>query len=338
VGRIAAGIWAAIAFFGAITSVEPLRFPDARLTLMHALVLSAVTMAAITFVLPWDQMPRRLFTIALLLMSIHVSAFAYASGAVKSDLVMLLTLGVTLAVCFLPVKTSVAQVVMIAVLLGAGLVLLDKDNAGIAALRNTMLLAFLVVLCGLVLILRAIVGERDHQLLSEPFHTGLLDRRDLDRALEREVARAARHARPLSVVTLDVVGSLPDEAPQRHERLVANMARAILGRIRIEDTAAHLGGMCFAIVAPETTAAGAATIAEILSDVVRERLVTLGYDGTNLDVAAGFADYPHGARSRTELMRAAQAALDGAVVRAELGRVHGDHPTPSTQPAPAGPS
>ena len=54
---------------------------------------------------------------------------------------MLVTFGIALAACFLPVRTSVAQVSMIAVLLAAGLVLLDKEDAGIEALRTTLLLA-----------------------------------------------------------------------------------------------------------------------------------------------------------------------------------------------------
>src|SRR5919197_930542 len=109
-GRVAAGIWAAIAFFGALATVEPLRFPDTDVTAMRGVVLSAVTIAAVTFALPWRRMPKGFLHVVLILMSFHISALAYASGAVHNHVTLLLTLIVPLAACFLPVRTSVAQV------------------------------------------------------------------------------------------------------------------------------------------------------------------------------------------------------------------------------------
>jgi GGDEF domain-containing protein len=337
-GLIAAGIWASIAFFGALATVEPLRFPDTDVSAMRLVVLSAVTIAAITLALPWRRLRKGLINVVLVLMSLHISALAFASGAVHNDFTVLLTVVVPLGACFLPVRASVAQVVLIAVLLAAGLVVLDKDNAQVEALRSTLLFAVLVVLCGLVLILRAVITERQAQLQrSQASQAGLLDSSRLSPLLDRELSRAARHARPLALVVLDVSGRLAEEADgPRTDRLVAMLARSILGRIRVEDTAAQVEPpLRFAIVAPETDAVGAASIAETVADVVRRRLVTLGYESTAFDIAVGWADYPHHAQSRADLLDAASADLRAAILRNETAPARAGHGSAATSRYPA---
>jgi diguanylate cyclase (GGDEF)-like protein len=227
---------------------------------------------------------------------------------------------------------------MIAVLLAAGLILLDKEDAGIEALRTTLLLAVLVVLCGLVLILRALIAERE-ALAARVYQPGVLDRHGFEKGLDRELSRSGRHARPLAVVLLQVTGAFeadPDSGD--HERVVTAVARTILGRIRAEDSAAHIGDLQFAILAPETSAEGAASVAETITEVVRKRLLTLGYEGSSFDIAVGWADYPHRAQSRNELLGVARAYLEAAVVQNELRPAKGSREaSPATRPATAGP-
>ena len=339
-GRISAGIWAAIAFFGALATIKPLRFPETDVSSMRAVAISAGAIAVVSFFLPWARLPKRLFTVVLVLMSLHISGLAYASGAVGSDATMILTVFIVLAACFLPVRSSIAQVGLIAILLTAGLILVDKENAEAAALRTTLLLAVLVVLCGLVLILRAVMAERDAQLRhGHAFQTGLLGARQLTHLLDREVSRAARHARPLAVAMIDISGRVldPSDSP-RTERLVTMLARSILGRIRIEDSAAHLGALRFAVVTPETDAAGAASMSETIADVVRRRLMTLGYEPDSFEIAVGWADFPHRAQSRAALLSTATEDLEAAIRRHDVAptrAAHG-HAQSSGFPATAG--
>jgi diguanylate cyclase (GGDEF)-like protein len=333
IGRIAAGVWAAIAFFGALATVEPLRFPEMDLSATRIVVLSATAIAAVTFVVPWARAPKAFVNLLLVLMAGYITALAYSSGAVSTGVMSLVTFAVALAVCFLPVRTSVAQVVMIAVLLAAGLILIDKENAGVDALRTSLMLSVLLVLCGLVLILRAVIAEREAIVGHPIFDTGLLDADEFDRMLDRELARATRHERPLSVVLIEVSGahdahSRPDA---NDERVVAAAANALLDRVRAEDSAGHLGGLRFAVIAPETPAAGAASVAETASGVIRDGIESLGYDSASFDVASGWAEYPHHADTRSELFAAAQHNLEAAAVQNELRR-------PSPTPADASPS
>jgi GGDEF domain-containing protein len=339
IGRSAAAVWAAIAFFGALATLKPLRFPETDVSSMRLVVLSATVIAAVTFVLPWSRIPRTFLNVLLVLMAAYITALAHASGAAQNDFMMFVTFGIALAACFLPVRTSTAQVVVIALLLAAGLFLLDKEDAGIEALRTTLLLALLVVLCGLVLILRAVIAERD-QLAKPVYQPGLLDPHSFDKGIDRELSRASRHGRPLSVVLLEVSGRLQREADKGdRDRIVTGIGRSILGRIRAEDSVAHLGELQFAILAPETPAEGAATVGEITADVVHKRLVTLGYDGGSFDIAVGWADYPHRAHSRGELLGGARAYLEADAVQNELRTSPADRETArAPRPAHAGPN
>ncbi len=338
IGRVAAAIWAAIAFFGALATVKPLRFPEIHMSATRAVVLSAAVIATVTFFLPWARAPKALVNFLLVLMAGFITALAYVSGAVSGPLMPVVTFVIALAVCFLPVRASVAQVVFIAVMLATGLVLIYKTNADVHALRTSLLLSVLLVLCGLVLILRAVIAQREAVVGHPIFHTDLLDADGFDKMLERELSRAARHERALSVLVLEVSGR-PDAAgrPDGNDQRVVGAAGAVLvDRIRTEDIAAHLGGLRFAVIAPETPAAGAASVAETSTEVVRNAIEALGYSPTSFDVAAGWAEFPHHAEARSELVAAAEHNLEAAAVRNEL-RHPSPTPPPPPRPATAGP-
>lgn len=337
IGRIATAIWAAIAFFGALATVEPLRFPEIDVSATRVVVVSATVIAAVTFVLPWGRMPKAFLNVLLVLMAGYITALAHSSGAVENTLVTLVTFAVALAVCFLPVRASVAQVVLIAALLTAGLILLDKEDAGVQALRTSFLLSVLVVLCGLVLILRTVIAQREAAAGHRIFEENVLDARAFGKELEREVSRAARHGRPLSVVLLEASGSFEHD-PQALAAAVPAIGHALLDRVRIEDGAGHISGLRFGVIVPETSAEGAANVAENSSEVVRETLAALGHDRGSVEVAAGWAGYPHHAETASELLTVAQHNLEAAAISNELRRPANEQGLPSRpKPASAGP-
>ena len=89
--------------------------------------------------------------------------------------------------------------------------------------------------------------------------TGLLNRGALQRNLRRELGRAERYGRRLTVVMADLVGLKAVNDTEGHaagdDRLRA-MARSLTGGLRIGDTAYRTGGDEFVVVLPETDAAG----------------------------------------------------------------------------------
>jgi len=85
VGKIAAGVWAAIAFFGALATVKPLRFPEMDLSTTRVVVLSATVIAVVTLVVPWARAPKAFVNLLLVLMAGYITALAHSSGAVASN-------------------------------------------------------------------------------------------------------------------------------------------------------------------------------------------------------------------------------------------------------------
>lgn len=332
---MAAAVWAAIAAAGAVATIGPLEIPGSDISQMRTFAASAAILGGITFVLPWARLPRWTFTVMLVLMSAHIAALAYASGAAHSELTLLFTFVVALAACFLPVRASVVQLCVIAIMLTVLLLIVGRaDTTRLEVIRVTLLLSTLVVLCGLVLVMRALLADERLSMRAMGalrYGAGLLNDDQLFAAVEAELSRAARHGRPLSVVMVEVTGDLSHQLELNQEqRLVTAIARGVLGRIRVEDSAAHLGGLRFAVVTPETTAPGAAAVAGTVADMVRRRLISAGYDGGNFEVAVGWADYPSGASTATELIAATTASLE----RGDRG-LPGGVSAPQATPHPA---
>src|SRR5436190_1519063 len=194
------------AFSGALATVGPLRFAEMDLSETKLVALSATVMAAITVVLPWPRLPRAAVNVLLIAMAGYITALAHASGAVHDAPTMSVTFVVALAICFLPVRTSVAEVVLIALLLAGGLYLLGTQEAYVQALRTLLLLSGLVVLCGLVLILRSTIAAREAAAGRRIFNEDLLDERATRKRLDLELAATARDGGRLSLVLIEVTG------------------------------------------------------------------------------------------------------------------------------------
>jgi diguanylate cyclase (GGDEF)-like protein len=102
--------------------------------------------------------------------------------------------------------------------------------------------------------------------------TGLANIRAYYAALEREVERARRTERPLTVAYIDIddFKSVNDERGHLEgDRLLRSCAAALAANVRAIDTAARLGGDEFALLLPET----GAYAAELLLQRVRVALL-----------------------------------------------------------------
>ena len=332
---MAAAVWAAIAFAGAVATIGPLEIPGSDISQMRGFAASAAFFAGLTFLLPWGRLPRFTFGLMLVLMSAHIAALAHASGAAHSELTILFTFVVALAASFMPVRASVAQLCVIAIMLTVLLLIVGRaDTTRLEVIRVTMLLSTLVVLCGLVLVMRAMMAQEQLGLRmkgSFRYGAGLLTEDQLGAAVEAELSRAARHGRPLALVMVEVTGSVSQQLePGQQQRVITAIARGVIGRIRVEDSAAHLGGLRFAVMTPETTAPGAAAVAGTVADMVRRRLISAGYDGGNFEVAVGWADFPVGSSTAAELIEATTASLE----RGDRG-LSGGFTAPQATPHPA---
>ncbi len=147
--------------------------------------------------------------------------------------------------------------------------------------------------------------------------TGVWNYRYLLTSLNREVERANRFDRSLSVLMLDLDHFKRVNDAHGHPRgdaVLREFAARVQAEIREVDTLARYGGEEFAVVLPETTAAGAENLAERICAAIRSRPFTT--DGSEVPIAVtvsiGGAVYPeHGSTSR-DLIQAADRALYSA--------------------------
>ena len=163
----------------------------------------------------------------------------------------------------------------------------------------------------------AIENARLHRLIQKQAKTdsltGLLNRREFEEQLGREVERGQRFATPVGLVVLDLddfklvndrFGHLAGDA------VLKAAALAIQGCTRDIDQAARWGGEEFAVILPHTDVEGAARLAERLRQAIAERPVVTA-DGRSIRVTAslGVSSLPADAVTQVELTAAADAAV-----------------------------
>jgi two-component system cell cycle response regulator len=117
-------------------------------------------------------------------------------------------------------------------------------------------------------------NEENRRLSITDFLTGAFNRRHLMEQLPREIDRAVRYGRPLSVLMCDVDHF--KKINDTHGHLVGDevlkwFVATLQGTVRTTDWVARYGGEEFVVVLPETTAVNAVTAAEHLRAEVAAR-------------------------------------------------------------------
>jgi diguanylate cyclase (GGDEF)-like protein len=167
-----------------------------------------------------------------------------------------------------------------------------------------------------------------HQAITDEL-TGLSNRRQMDRAIDREFDRRRRFGTPIGLVLLDIddFKTVNDTYghPQGDEVLIA-VAGVLREHTRDIDEPARWGGEEFAVVLPQTDAAGAEELAERMRNAIEELRVARLDAGEALRVTASFgvASVPESAGDSEKLFERAFKALSHAK-RAGKNRVERAH-------------
>ncbi|SCG65229.1 diguanylate cyclase [Micromonospora coxensis] len=184
--------------------------------------------------------------------------------------------------------------------------------------------------------------EAQRLSLTDPL-TGLWNYRYLRESLRREVERANRFGRMLSILALDLDRFKRVNDTYGHaagDAVLAEFARRVRGEIREVDLAFRQGGEEFVLLLPETDARGAAIVAERLGSAVRDTPITVADQlSIPVTVSIGIAVYPDHASTGQEVLDAADEALYAAKAAGRDGyRVTGQRAdTPTAEiPVPAG--
>ncbi|WP_439817814.1 GGDEF domain-containing protein [Zavarzinia sp. CC-PAN008] len=198
-------------------------------------------------------------------------------------------------------------------------------------LAHVVLLAIVLVNVVFVYFFMARIVRRLHRLSRRDTLTGLLNRRALFEALEREWARSTRTAAPLCVVCLDIDHFKAINDAHGHpmgDAVLARLGRVLVETLRGSDIVGRTGGEEFIALLLDTDAAGAQQIAERLRQAVAQDMVLRPAPAERVTISAGIAARGEDDAAAEHLVARADAALYAAkaagrnrVVLAGPGRV-----------------
>ncbi|MGB8331938.1 MAG: GGDEF domain-containing protein [Polyangiales bacterium] len=122
--------------------------------------------------------------------------------------------------------------------------------------------------------------------------TGIHNKRFLAEQLERELSRATRHGRPLTLVLCDIdhFKRVNDEFGHlAGDHVLKELAQLAKSRIRPDDLIARYGGEELALVLPETDLTGGVRIAEELRKMIAGQRFVFEDEDIDLTISCGVA-------------------------------------------------
>jgi len=142
--------------------------------------------------------------------------------------------------------------------------------------------------------------------------TGVFNKRYFEEALGREMARAQRYGRPLSILMFDIDHFKRVNDTYGHlagDYVLQSLARVISTRARREEIFARYGGEEFVILLPETQKDGAMELAEQLRKRVASHTFVFEAEEIPVTVSIGVAMVQDESIPENELIRRADEKL-----------------------------
>lgn len=160
--------------------------------------------------------------------------------------------------------------------------------------------------------------EEIYQLATHDMLSELYNRRHFIEMAEKEIARALRHKRPLTLCIIDVDLFKPVNDRYGHisgDEVLRQIARLVKRHVRSDDIAARIGGEEFAVLLPESPLEATRAFAERLRAAVADTTFSPGGEPQHITISIGVAALSHPHAGWKSLMAAADAALYRAKAR-----------------------
>ncbi len=153
-------------------------------------------------------------------------------------------------------------------------------------------------------------------------------------ALERELARAVRYDRELSLIMFDIDHFKQINDSFGHlagDHVLKDLAQSVKARTRSEETVARYGGEEFAILVPETSHAGAVALAEQLREMVETHRFSFEGEDIPMAISLGVASLEGHRYDMNEFIKLSDERLYAAK-RSGRNRVCGESVSSSLPP------
>ena len=220
--------------------------------------------------------------------------------------------------------------------------------------RNLLEPALLALLACLTLLLfrgaASLVGQMrrvasiDRTAITDAL-TGLRQRAYLDRRMQEEMSRSQRHGQAVSLILLDVdefADINRDHGYQVGDKVLSEISQMLAAGLRTSDVLVRYAGEEMAVLATDTTPAGAVLVAERLRREVevgaRKALREAQGARRPITVSAGVAGIDAGVKGRYDLFSAAERALEQAKAQGKNRVVLGSPGEPDFSPTIPPPS
>jgi diguanylate cyclase (GGDEF)-like protein len=278
-------------------------------TVVAVIVAVELIISSICFV-GGARLPVWFFHVALLAASVLICLNAAVENKHEVGVLSLYVVWVVLvANLFFGFRSALAHSLLVSSAFAAVLVARDVPFAANFAVATFTLIGAAGLVVGLLSTrLERIASQLDLDAKTDSV-TQLANRRGFNEHCDREIARAARDRRSLSLILcdMDFFKRVNDQfGHDQGDLALRAAANAIRGSVRGIDVVGRLGGEEFGIVLPGADQSAAMVVADRIRESVREAFAD---HPVSLTVSCGVATLSEKAARREALLRAADEAL-----------------------------